>query len=496
MDNNAQIKQPTKDRGVHKFDQGSVFSVLLKTALPIVILMLFNSTYAFVDSLMSSNYVDYGNVYNGGTVIGLVFPLMGVLIAFEVMVAVGVGLAYTQSMAQKDYVGAQQRHNESVTMILYIGIIVVIFMTIIGYPYLMTVSGNWGHNPNWGEYSQWKDMIWDGYWYSVILTISFIPMQILQSYIRVLRAEGKGDAAALIPILTLPINIFFDWLLMDKVNLGIKGAGIATLIANVIGLIMMWLYVWSQGLKDKLNIKLALPPIRLHKEIVTVILIFAMGSLLRRLFDNLTVMTMTTYIGNMNVDNSIINSNAMWDSSWTVMTRSINLGTQLSLGIAQAMSMLISYFVNSNQKEKIGETITYGAISMVIATFIASILLIGLQGLLFNSYHTYDEISGKFKFLDPISISFMLALIYSIPLSLQPMAVMFYAGTKNPAHTLQHSLVYNAIVILFASVGLIINLQSGHPIYLFVFVTIGAYLGFLVVMFMFKYRYKQFIISQ
>ncbi len=500
MDNNTQVKQSINaDRGTHKFDQGSVFSVLLKTAVPIVILMLFNSTYAFVDSLMSSNYVQYGEHYNGGTVIGLVFPLMGLLIAFEVMVAVGVGLAYTQSMAQKDYVGAQQRHNEAQTMILIVGVVILLIFMVIGIPYITTASGNWGSGDGWTPSSGgWEPiyrhkMIMDGYWYGVILCFSFIPMQLLQSYIRVLRAEGKGDIAAIIPILTLPINIFFDWLLMSQFDLGLKGAGLATLIANVIGLFIMQGYVWMQGHKDKLNIKLTTPSMTLHKEIMAVILIFATGSLLRRLFDNLTVITLTTYIGNLNVSAIPEYSNAVWDSSWTVMTRSINMGSQLSLGVAQAMSMLISYYANSDQNKKIGETIKFGAISMVIATVASSILLMLIQGVLFNAYNTYDEVGEVWKFGDPISMAFTLALLYSIPLSLQPMAVMFYAGTKKPRHTLQHSLTFNAVLILFASLGLIINLQTGHPLYLSLFVTIGGYISFIIVMVMFRYRFKQFL---
>lgn len=490
MNENSQVKTSIKeDRGTHKFDQGSVFSVLLKTAMPIVVLMVFNSTYAFVDSLMSSNYVIYNETANGGTVVGIVFPLMGLLSAFEVMIAVGVGLAYTQSMAQKNYVEAQQRHNEAQTMIIIASIIVILVYAVIGIPYITTASGNWGPTPNWQGES--KQMIMDGYWYGLTLCFAFIPMQLLTSYIRVLRAEGKGDIAAIIPIVTMPINVFFDWLLMAKFNLGLKGAGLATLIANAIGLFIMWGYVWFQGLKDKLNIKLRLPSKTLHKEVVTVILIFAMGSLLRRLFDNLTVITLTSYVGNLNVSAIPDYTETIWDSSWTVMTRSINMGSGLSLGIAQAMSMLISYYSNSEQNDKIGETVKYGAISMTVVTVLSSLILMLLQGVLFNAYQAYGNDGMSWAFGDPISIAFMLALLFSIPLSLQPMAVMFYAGTKNPKLTLQHSLTYNAILIMFASLGLIIDLQTGHPLYLFGFVVIGSLVSFIAVMSMFRYRYKQ-----
>ncbi len=501
MQDNTQVKQAVNTQeGTHKFDQGSVLSVLIKVAVPIVILMLFNSAYAFVDSLMSSTYVDYGTItvngeevlLNGGTSIGLIFPLMGVLIAFEVMVAVGAGLAYTQSMAQKNEVEARQRHNEAMSMIIYIGLMVWLFIIVFGYPYLMTVSGNWGpwadqlHGQHWQNLN--AKMMKDGYSYMVILGLAFMPMQLQQSYVRVLRAEGKGDIAAIIPILTLPVNIFFDWLFMSQLETGIWGAGVATLIASTLGLVMMWIYVWYQGKGDNLVIKFALPRFRIHNEVVIIILTFAMGSLLRRLFDNLTVITISSYIGNMNVASTGIPIQN-WTGSWTIMTRSVNMGSMLALGVAQSMSMLISYYSNSEQNEKVGLTIKFGAISMIVCTLTAFAFLFGMQEVLFHAYN--PETAFGFEWFNPISIAFIIALIYSIPLSLQPMAVMFYAGMKQPKLTLIHSATYNFIVIMFATLGLVIDLQTGNPLWIFGMLLAGSIVGLSVVTYLFRYRYKQ-----
>ncbi len=498
---NTQVAQAVKeDRGTHRFDQGSVFSVLLKTAVPIVVLMFFNSMYAFVDSLMSSAYVSYGTVVNvlpsgaieevalnGGTIVGLVLPFMGMLIAFEVMIAVGAGLAYTQSLAQNNYDEARERHNEAMSMIIYIGIAVMIVTSIVGIPYILTVSGNWHQHQVWGEATH--EMVIDGYSYMMILTVAFIPMQLQQSYTRILRAEGKGNVAALIPIMTMPINILFDWLFMSVLDTGIKGAGLATLLAATSGLMMMMTYVFFQGMNDKLVLKLKAPAMRLNKEIYSVILIFAMGSFLRRIFDSTSMIFLSGYVGNIQIENNSMLSVPDWQGSWTVMTRSINMGAQLSLGVAQAMSMLVSYYSNSKQTEKIGQTIKLGTISMISCSLFTVMLLAMLQGVLFNAY---DPIRGYgWAFGNEISIAFMLALIYSIPLSLQPMPVMFYAGTKNARATFFHSATFNGILLSFATIGATINHFTLVPLYLFGFITIGGIVGLTAVLIMFMIRYKQ-----
>ncbi len=497
---NTQIVQAeNKEQRTHKFDQGSVFSVLLKTAIPIVVLMFFNSMYAFIDSLMSSAYVDYGTVdgtatgvpLNGGTIVGLVLPFMSMLVAFEVMIAVGAGLSYTQSLAQNNPEEARERHNQAMSMIIYIGVIVMLVTMVIGMPYILSVSGNWHHNNVWGDAT--KEMVLDGYSYMVILTIAFIPMQLQQSYTRILRAEGRGNIAAMIPIMTMPVNIFFDWLFMSVLNTGIKGAGVATLIATTSGLLMMMIYVYIQGMNDRLVLKLKAPTMRISKEVSTVILIFAMGSFIRRILDSSTMVLISGYVGNVKISADSALSIPDWQGSWTVMTRSINMGAQLSLGVAQAMSMLISYYNNSQQTDKIKQTINYGAASMVMCSMFTIVLLTSIQGVLFNAY---DPNRGYgWAWGNQISIAFMLALVYSVPLSLQPMPVMFYAATKKPKWTLIHSASFNAIVFGFATIGVILNHITFAPLYLFGFIAIGGVIGYTTVLITFVIRYKQIIVN-
>lgn len=505
MITNIEVNQQTEEisRGVHKFDQGSVLSVLLKTALPIVILMFCNSMYAFIDSLMSSAYVEYGVIndaagnvvhLNGGTTVGLIMPFMSLVIAFEVMIAVGVGLAYTQSMAQNKPEEAQERHNESMTMIIYMGLIILVATIILGIPFILTVSGNWGSHQwsgidsNTGEFVDYTHkMVLDGYAYMVILALAFIPMQLQQTYVRVLRAEGRGNIAAIIPIAGMPINIFFDWLFMSKFEMGIYGAGLATLIASMAGLLMMVIYVYIQGKNEALNLRLKMPTLRLNKVVFSVIVMFGMTSLLRRVMDSASIMILTGYVGNMRIED--MNQIPNWTGSWTVMTRSINMGTQVSLGVAQAMSMLISYFTNSGQREKASQTLRAGFVSMMVCSLTSAGILFGLQGVLFNAYS--HETAFGWVWWNQFSIAFILALIFSIPVSLQPFAVMYYAGTKAPKSTLVHSVIFNGMLVLGATVGLIINIITSQPLYLFGFMVIGAVIGYIIVTYIFAIRYKQ-----
>lgn len=495
----TKVEQTENKQGAHKFDQGSVLSVLIKTAIPIAILMICNSVYAFVDSLMASSLVVYSEgapagatgtampVLNGGTIFGLIMPLMSFVIAFEIMIAVAAGLSFTQSLSENKPEEARERHKEAMSLIIYIGLGVILFTAIIGIPYTLLVSGNL-HGDAWGEHT--KQMTLDSYVYMLILTFAFIPMQLQQSFVRVLRAEGKGDVAALIPIMTIPVNVFFDWVFMGALNMGIYGAGLATLIAAVFGLAVIMIYVSKASKSDALTIRLQMPRLKLNKMVVNVIILFAMGSLLRRVFDSLIMIVLSTYIGNMDVSGTDIVLTD-WEGSWTVMTRSMNMGSQITLGIAQAMSMLVTYFVYSKQYGKLKETMYYGIMLMTSLSVLISLLLFGIQGSLFKAYDSLHHFG--WGWFNGVSIAFTIALVYIIPVSLQTFCVMFYAGTKKAKWTFTHSAIFNATIFIFATAGLIINQHTGVPMYLFTFMTVGALVGFVVVVWIFVIRYKQFL---
>ncbi len=84
--------------------------------------------------------------------------------------------------------------------------------------------------------------------------------------------------------------------------MGIYGAGLATLIASMAGLLMMVIYVYIQGKNEALNLRLKMPTLRLNKVVFSVIVMFGMTSLLRRVMDSASIMILTGYVGNMRIE--------------------------------------------------------------------------------------------------------------------------------------------------------------------------------------------------
>ncbi len=476
----------------HKFNKGSVLSVILKVAIPIVLLMIFNSAYAFVDSLMSSNFVNYGETESGtpltgGTSIGLIFPLMGILNAFQVMHSAGSGLAYTKNIAQNDSDGAKKTFGQTFSLSWTLGAIIISFTALIGIPYILTASGNW-HGETWGVHTH--EMVLDGYEYMVILTFAFIPMTLQGSYMRILRAEGKGAASAIIPALTMPINIAFDYIFMAMLKLGLVGAGLATLIATTSGATMMILYVFIIKKKgDNINISYKWENIKFRKEFFIAVFIFGLGSFYRRIFDGINIVMVSTYVGNISIDSASKVDVPAWTSSWTMMTRSINMGTMMSLGVGQTMAMLISFYNNSDQKDKVKETLKVGTICVFIVQMIAIGILLLIAKPLFHAYGVkqFDGYGGE------IGIAYIFILLFSIPMSLQIIPALFYSGMKTPRSTLFHTMIFNASNIIVVSIFFSIERITKEPLFLFGGIFLGGLIGLVGSGIFFNKRYRQLL---
>ena len=472
----------------HSFDKEAVWKVMLKVAAPIVIMMLFNSAYQFIDSLMSTDLVIYGKIngtqLSGGTSIGSIFPLMNILLAIGVAVSVGSGYGYTKSIAERNRLIAKRILGQSFTLTFFLGIGVIFFTAAFGIPYIRTVTGNW-HNAAWGQYT--SKMTMEGYLYMMTLVVAFIPMVLQNTFVRTIRSEGKAFVASLIPVLTLPINVGFDYILMSpKIgNIGLPGAGIATLIASTSGLLMIFSYSLVCRKKGEFSMGFRIKDIKVRKPLLKLMWGYGFGSFYRRVLNGLTIIILTSFVGNLIPSPDILK--ATWQTTWTMMTRSTNMGSMVALGIGQAMSMLITYYWNSDQKKKAAEASKIGLISIFISSLLVAGLLIGLGPLLFQQYN----ISGGFPgYNKELGLSFIFVVLYSIPLSWQMGPLLFYSGIKSPKASWVHSTWFNVILVSVAGIFFVIELFTKMPSLIFIGITVGAFLGFTIIAFIFQKRYS------
>ena len=209
---------------MNTFEKKITPGFLLKFTLPSVIMMVFNSFYTMVDGGFVSNMVGTTAL----SAVNISYPLISLVFAIGIMLASGGSAVVAKQMGE----GQQLKAKQSYTFIVTCGVVVGIIIAAIGLLFTKEISLLLGANETIYEYC-----------YDYILYISiFIPFAILQVLFQFFFVTaGKPNLGLILTILGGVANIFLDYLFMGPMNLGIKGAAIATgigfTIPAVIGLI-------------------------------------------------------------------------------------------------------------------------------------------------------------------------------------------------------------------------------------------------------------------
>ena len=208
-----------------------VGELLRKYALPSIIAMLASSLYNIVDSIFIGHGVD-AMALSG---LAVTFPLMNISTAFGAMVGMGSATLISVKLGQKDYQIAEKILGNAVVMNIAMGVVFAIVSLLFLDPILYFFGASEASISYAREYMQ-------------IILIGNVFTHMYFGFNALLRAMGHPKMAMRATILTVILNTVLDPLfIFETINLGfvqfngfgwgIRGAAIATILAQCISLV-------------------------------------------------------------------------------------------------------------------------------------------------------------------------------------------------------------------------------------------------------------------
>ena len=193
--------------------------LLTQYAIPAIIAMTASSLYNMVDSI----FIGHGVGAMAISGLAITFPLMNLAAAFGSLVGVGASTLVSVKLGQKDYSTAQQILGNVVSLNLIIGIL----FTILTLAFLDPILFFFGASEVTLPYA--RD-------YMVTILLGNVVTHMYLGLNSVLRSAGHPQKAMAATILTVVINILLDPLFIYGFGMGIRGAAIATILAQIISL--------------------------------------------------------------------------------------------------------------------------------------------------------------------------------------------------------------------------------------------------------------------
>ena len=194
--------------------------LLTQYAIPAIIAMTASSLYNMVDSVFIGQGV--GPLAISG--LAITFPFMNLGAAFGAMVGVGASTLISVKLGQKDYPTAQKVLGNVISLNVIIGIAFSILTLLFLDPILYFFGAS-------------ADTIGYARDYMQIILLGNVVTHMYLGLNAVIRASGHPKLAMYATINTVIINTILDPIFIYGFEWGIRGAAIATVIAQIISLI-------------------------------------------------------------------------------------------------------------------------------------------------------------------------------------------------------------------------------------------------------------------
>ena len=357
--------------------------LLLKLALPTVADQLINMLYNIVDRMYIGHIKDVGALALTG--VGVCMPLIMIISAFAALVGNGGAPRASIYMGKKDTDAAQKILGNCFSLQIIISIILTIILLIGNKTFLLA----FGASENTISYAVN---------YMNIYAIGTIFVQLTLGMNAFITAQGFAKTGMLSVLIGAVANIVLDPVFIFGMNMGVRGAALATIISQTLSCI--WVLSFLFGKKTFLKIK---PEnLRLHAKIILPCV--ALGS---------------------------------------------------SLFIMQASESIISVCFNSSLL-KYGGDIAVGA--MTILTSVMQFAMLPLQGLgqgaqPIMSYNygakNNDRVRKTFRLLLKVSFGYSIVLWAIVMLFPQMFAMMFTSDNTLLSFTSQALRIYMASMFMF-----------------------------------------------
>ena len=215
----------------------NIGKLLMQYAVPAIIAMTASSLYNMVDSIFIGHGV--GTMAISG--LALTFPLMNLAAAFGSLVGVGASTLISVKLGQKDYDTAQKVLGN----VFVLNILLGLAFTVVVMAFLDPILYFFGGSENTVGYA--RD-------YMEIILLGNVVTHMYLGLNAVLRSAGYPKKAMYATIATVVINTILDPLFIYGFHWGIRGAAIATILAQMISL------AWATQAVQQQERVVALPP--------------------------------------------------------------------------------------------------------------------------------------------------------------------------------------------------------------------------------------------
>lgn len=314
-----------------KLGKESIPKLMFTLAIPAILAQLINVLYNIVDRIYIGNMAGIGDLALTG--VGITFPIIILISAFSALAGMGGAPLASIKLGAGDKEGAEKILGNATTLLIIFSIVLTILFSVFKEPLLYMFGAS-------------ENIIGYGLDYITIYLYGTVFVQFALGLNMFISAQGFAKTAMLSVLIGAITNIILDPIFIFGLNLGVKGAALATIISQCLSAI--WVVNFLLSKKSKSVIKIKKENLKINKAIIGSIVALGVAPFIMQATESLIGIVLNSGLQKYGGD--------LYVGSMTIIMSIMQLLVVPISGLTQGVQPIISYNYGAKQYDRVRKT--------------------------------------------------------------------------------------------------------------------------------------------
>lgn len=317
------------DTNKSELSTAKIPNLLLKMSLPAILAQIINLLYNMVDRMFIGRIPDIGALALTG--VGLTFPIIILITAFAALVSMGAAPRASIMLGRDHKNEAEKILGNSFSSLIIVSILLTFIIRLFGKDILMVFGAS-------------EATIGYALEYINIYALGTIFVQLTLGLNAFITAQGFSKISMLTILIGALLNIILDPILIFGLNMGVRGAALATIISQ--GVSALWVVRFL--LSDKSLIKIKKKNLRLKRDIILPSLFLGLSPFIMQSTESLLGIAFNTSLQKYGGDLAV--------GTMTILSSVMQFSMLPLRGLTQGSQPIISYNFGGGNLDRVRDT--------------------------------------------------------------------------------------------------------------------------------------------
>lgn len=319
----------------------SIGKLFFRLAVPAVVAQVINVLYNIIDRVYIGHIPKVGAIALTG--VGVTMPIILAISAFASLVSMGGAPRTAMMMGENNYKSAEETLGTCTCSLIFISIFITVIMFVFGKDILQS----FGTSDNTISYALG---------YIQIYSVGTIFVQLSLGLNAFIITQGYGVTSMLTVLIGAVTNIILDPIFIFALNMGVRGAALATIISQAVSSI--WVVGFLCSKKSILHLKMKY--LKINPKLLLPCIALGFSPFLMQLTENVVAISFNVALLKYGGDIAV--------GAVSILCSIMNFTMLLIVGLTQGAQPILSYNLGAGNKKRVKRTFYLLLLSCVIGS--------------------------------------------------------------------------------------------------------------------------------